>query len=132
MLVAMVSPALAGCPTVDLGETPPDPSTCNADFVYYEQVIWPEYLAPPTASESCVGETACHRIEDGRSALRLETTDPIDHEANFTVVLRFVNCGSPDQSSLLTKPVSAVDPHGGGDLFPQSGPQVDVFLGWFP
>jgi len=130
LLATMVAAALAGCPTVDLGETPPDPGRCNPDFVYYEDVMWPQYLASG-GSTSCVGMTGCHDRTTGRSALRLETADPIDHDANYQVVTRFLNCGSPDQSSLLTKPESGVDPHGGGDLFPSSDPMVDTFLQWF-
>lgn len=131
LLLATTAAALTlpGCPTVDLGETPPDPPTCNADGLYYEQTIWPQYLAPAETATSCVGQAGCHRLEDGRSGLRLHT-DPVDHEANLQIVVRFLNCGSPDLSSLLTKPISGVDSHGGGDLFAPGSAQETTFLSW--
>jgi hypothetical protein len=55
----------------------------------------------------------------------------VDHDSNYNVVSRFLNCGTPEASSLLTKPLSGVDPHGGGDLFaPGSQTEAD-FLNWF-
>ena len=124
---------LAGCPTVDLGDTPEDPPLCNPDRIYFEDVIWPEYLAPADPDRSCVGRTGCHRITDGRSALRLDTEEPIDVSANYQVVRRFLNCGSPASSSLLTKPLGGLDPHAGGDLFADTtDPAVVAFEAWFP
>jgi hypothetical protein len=121
---------VAGCPTVDLGENPPDPGTCRPDPAYYRDILWPEYLAPADTALSCVDAAGCHARDDGRSALRL-VTDPVDHGANYQVVIRFLNCGAPESSSLLTKPQSGVDPHGGGDLFgPGSDPTI-TFMQWF-
>lgn len=73
----------------------------------------------------------CHRLEDGRSALRLQTTAPVDHPRNYDVVTRFLNCGAPEASSLLTKPLSGIDPHGGGDLFAPGSAAETAFLQWF-
>lgn len=131
ILVAGLLVLWAGCPTVDLGDNPPEPGVCRPDIGYYRDVIWPELLAPADPVRSCVAQGGCHQIDSGRSALRL-TTDPVDHNANYAVVSRFLNCGTPSASSLITKPVTEVDPHGGGDMFPMSDPVVtDVFLGWF-
>ena len=126
----------AGCPTVDLGDVPPDPGQCRPDPVYYETVIWPEFLAPVTPEISCVSEAGCHRSEDGRSAFRLlvppaGSAEPVDHNANYGVVTRFLNCGTPEASSLLSKPASGVDPHGGGDLFGPGDPSYQTFIDWF-
>lgn len=122
---------LTGCPTVDLGETPVSPGACRPDPGYFEEQIWPAFLAPADPARTCVGEAGCHRIEDGRSALRL-TTDPLDLGRNYDVVTRFLDCGAPDSSALYTKPVSGVGPHGGGDLFAPGDPAAEIFLGWFP
>lgn len=120
----------AGCPTVDLGDTPVSPGSCRPDPAYYRDVIWPEFIAPGDASRSCVAAAGCHRIEDGRSALRL-ATDPVDEARNYDNFTRFLNCGAPEASAALTKPLSGVDPHGGGDLFaPGSDPET-TFLAWF-
>jgi hypothetical protein len=132
-LLALVTCAVSGtgCPTVDLGETPVSPGACRPDPAYYEDVMWPEFFAPGDEARSCVAAAACHRVEDGRSALRFATTEPVDHDRNYDVVTRFLDCGAPEASSALTKPRGGVDPHGGGDLFgPGSGPE-GTFLGWF-
>jgi hypothetical protein len=124
--------ALAGCPTVDLGDDPPGTNVCRPDMAMFRDVIWPQYLAPPEADRSCVGQSGCHAIETGRSALRLEdpTDDPGAHDRNYATVTRFLNCGTPDQSSLLTKPMSGVDPHGGGDIFDDADPAVTLLTDW--
>jgi hypothetical protein len=133
-LAALAVVGLAGCPTVDLGETPADPGVCRPDALEFRDVIWPEYLAPADTNRSCVGMSGCHDASDGRSALRLETDvagDPTAHDRNYAVVIRFLNCGTPDASSLLTKPLAGLDPHGGGDIFPNiDDPAVMAFEAW--
>ncbi|MCA9676868.1 MAG: hypothetical protein H6709_03015 [Kofleriaceae bacterium] len=127
---------LTGCPTVDLGDTPADPGVCRPDPMYYRDVIWPEFLSPADTTKSCVANSGCHAAGNGRSALRLDTDvtgDPTAHDRNYNVVIRFLNCGTPDASALLTKPLAGVDPHGGDDIFPNtSDPAVTAFEGWFP
>jgi len=132
-LLALVTCALsgAGCPTVDLGETPVSPGACRPDPAYFADVMWPEFFSPADQTVSCVGDSGCHRVEDGRSALRFATSEPIDFDGNYDVVIRFLNCAAPEASAALTKPEGGVDPHGGGDLFqPGSGPEA-TFLQWF-
>ena len=130
-LVAMS--ALAGCPTVDLGDTPPDVGQCLPDATYFQNVIWPQYIAPADQSKSCVGRSGCHDSSNGSSALRLSTATPIDYSSNYQIVTRFLDCGTPSNSELLTKPLAGVDNHGGGDIFVNnSDPAVVAFLAWFP
>lgn len=131
-LIALAACAVleAGCPTVDLGETPASPGSCRPDRAYFEDVLWRDFLAPADEARSCVDEAGCHRIEDGRSALRLET-QPIDHDHNYDVVTRFLDCGAPEASSALTKPESGIDPHGGGELFGPGSEPAETFLAWF-
>jgi len=126
-LLTTVALATAACPGVDLGEEPPPPPTCRPDPLYFEQIIWPEFLAPADPARSCVDEAACHRDSDGRSALRLDVANPA---SNYSIVTRFLNCGSPLDSSLWTKPVSMVGPHGGGDQFDAAELQA-TFETWF-
>lgn len=126
---------VAGCPTVDLGEVPPGIDLCRPDRLEYETVIWPTYLASADTAKSCVATSGCHDSTNGRSALRLEVNvaaDPSAHDRNYSVVTRFLNCGTPDASALLTKPIAGIDSHGGGDIFNDtSDPAVDAFLMWF-
>jgi len=121
---------LLGCPTVDLGDSPVAPGSCRPSRAYFETMIWPEYIAPADTSRSCVDEAGCHRQSDGRSSYRL-ATDPVDMSANYEATTRFLNCGSPTASSLLTKPLTGTDSHGGDDLFNMSSPSYTVFLDWF-
>ena len=130
-LGALVSLALlTGCPTVDLGAPPVSPGACRPAPAYFADVLWPELLASDDVAVSCVGQPACHRIEDGRSALRL-STDPVDLDRNYDIATRFLDCGSPENSALLTKPLSGIDPHGGDDLFAPGSPEEALFLDWF-
>jgi hypothetical protein len=123
---------LAGCPTVDLGDTPPDIGQCRPDRQYYIDVIWPRYLAPAAPARSCVAASGCHEAQTGRSALRLSTAAPVDHDRNYQVVTRFLNCSTPTASELLTKPLAGIEAHQGGDLFPSAAdPAVIDFEGWF-
>ena len=129
--VALAALLCAGCPTVDLGDDPVEPGVCRPDPDYFRTRVWPEFLAPPDMAKTCVGRSGCHGEADGRSALRLDNTDPIDFTRNSQVVTRFLNCGTPEASSLYTKPLTGEDPHGGGDLFGGADPAAAVFLAWF-
>lgn len=122
---------LAACPTVELGETPVSPGACRPDPAYFEDVIWPEFIDTGDPVTSCVVDGGCHQLENGRSAFRVSVGDRVDFSANYQVVTRFLNCGTPDASALLTKPISGVDSHGGGDLFAPGSASEDAFLGWF-
>jgi hypothetical protein len=123
---------LGGCPTVDLGDQPPDPGVCRPDMQYFHDVIWPQYLAPADPAKSCVANTGCHQIATGRSALRLQTM-PVDDIQNYQTAIRFLNCGTPEASRLLTYPLIGGEPHGGGDVFTDpNDPAIQAFLGWFP
>ncbi|MCG8419862.1 MAG: hypothetical protein MJE77_18155 [Proteobacteria bacterium] len=124
-----------GCPTVDLGDFPPEPGQCRPDQVYFRNVIWTEFLAATDPQKSCVAAAGCHRRDDGRSSLRLNF-DPaqpttLNGNENYGVAIRFLNCADPESSSLLTKPLSGLDPHGGGDLFDTGSPEYATFIQWF-
>jgi hypothetical protein len=122
--------ALAGCPTVDLGDTPPDIGQCTPakGMDYFVNDIWPMYLHPSGAKD-CGQSAGCHAMAHG---LALQTTDPIDYVANYRVTQQYLNCGTPTASQLLTKPLAGIDGHGGGDLFADlNDPAVVVFLNWF-
>ena len=55
----------------------------------------------------------------------------VNHDENYTIVSRFLSCGAPESSPMLTKPLSGVDPHGGEDLFMPGSEAEQTFLDWF-
>lgn len=121
---------LAGCPTVDLGDTPAEIAACNPakGIDYFRSDIQPKFFKL-TDPAGCGRNSACH---DQAHGLTLDRSTPIDDTANYRVTQGYLNCGSPTASPLLTKPLAGVEGHGGGDLFPSlSDPAVVTFLQWF-
>ena len=119
----------AGCPTVDLGDTPTDLGLCNptGGLDYFQTQIWPNYVIRNSDATSCA-TLGCH-ISGGNG---LDFPDPVDYPTAYRRTQIYLNCGSPEASQFLTKPLAGVDPHGGGDIFPDlSDPAVQVFLNWF-
>ena len=124
-----------GCPTLDLGEAPIAPGACRPDPGYFEDVLYPQYIAAGGA-ESCIGDSGCHdATNNGRSAFQIApVTDPNlpgAFDDAYAATTTFLNCGSPDISPLLTRPLSGRDSHGGGELFGPGSAQEQVFLDWF-
>lgn len=119
---------LAGCPTVDLGDTPTEVGLCNpaGGVAYFESQIWPSFVTRPTASQSC-STINCH-VAGGNG---LDFPQPVDYPAAYKRAQIYLNCGTPSASLFLTKPLTGIDPHQGGDIFGMSDPAVQIFLGWF-
>lgn len=125
---------LAGCPTVDLGDNPPDPGLCQPDRGYFEDVIWPQFIAPADAASSCVSAAGCHRVNDGRSGFRVNVPaggGAVDFAGNYDSTVFFLNCSDPASSRLFTKPLAGVQEHAGGDIFGAGDAQAQAFLDWF-
>lgn len=122
---------LAGCPTVDLGDTPTDIGLCNppGGIDYFTNVIWPMYVRPTDATKGCTRTGGCHN-EAGGNALNFKTQPP-DFPFNYRQAQVFLNCGTPSASQMLTKPLGGMEPHGGGDLITTSDPAYQAFLDWF-
>jgi hypothetical protein len=122
---------LTGCPTVDLGDTPTDINLCNpaggAD--YFRDEIYPNFIRAADAANGCTRAGGCHN-EAGGNALNYKT-QPQDDAFNFRQTQVFLNCGAPEMSQFLTKPLTELEPHGGGNIYSMSDAQVQVFLGWF-
>lgn len=120
---------LTGCPTVDLGDTPTEVGLCNpaGGVDYFETQIWPTFVTRPNPMQTCARST-CH-IAGGNG---LDFPDPIDYGVAYRRVQLFLNCGTPEASVFLTKPLGGIEPHGGGDIFPNdSDPAVQIFIDWF-
>lgn len=120
---------LAGCPTVDLGDTPTEIGLCNppGGVQYFQDQIWPRFVVRTDPAKSCA-QVSCH-IAGGNG---LDFPMPVDYPTAYRRSQIYLNCGTPAASSFLTKPLAGLDPHSGGDIFPgTSDPAVQVFLDWF-
>lgn len=122
---------LAGCPTVDLGDTPSDITLCNpaGGREYFDTVIWPDYIKPNDPVRGCTRAGGCHN-EAGGNAPNFRTM-PVDLAFNYRQAQGYLNCGQPMASDLLTKPLTGINAHGGGDLIAPNDPSVQLFLDWF-
>ncbi|HEX8115386.1 MAG TPA: hypothetical protein VF516_46990 [Kofleriaceae bacterium] len=120
---------LAGCPTVDLGDTPTDIGLCNpaGGLTYFQDQIWPKYVVRSDPKTQC-NQANCH-IAGGNG---LDLPNPVDYPTAYKRVQIYLNCGMPSASLFLTKPLAGIDAHSGGDIFASlSDPAVQVFLAWF-
>jgi len=120
---------LAGCPTVDLGDTPTEIGLCNpaGGVQYFQDQIWPSFVVRTDPTQSCA-KGGCH-VAGGNG---LDFPMPVDYSAAYKRTQIYLNCGTPESSLMLTKPLAGIDPHGGGDIFPNSSDAaVQIFLAWF-
>lgn len=127
-LACAVITLLAGCPTVELGDTPTEIGLCNpaGGVAYFEQQIWPNIVTRSFGGRTCA-QAGCH-IAGGNG---LDYPAVVDYPSAYRRTQLYLNCGTPAASLFLTKPLAGIDPHGGGDLFPNGDPSVQVFLDWF-
>jgi hypothetical protein len=130
LALALVLP-LAGCPTVDLGDTPEDIGLCNprGGITYFQDVIWPMYVRPSNTTNGCTKANGCHVLGDGN--LLGYKVNPPDFPANYRATLVHLECGTPSMSKFLTKPLAGIEGHGGMDIFQPGSPEVQLFLDWF-
>jgi hypothetical protein len=127
--LAVLTLALAGCPTVDLGDTPSGIGTCSPakGEAYFETVIWPTYIQ--NSKKSCI-TAGCHDQTGDGGALHFKT-DPVDLVGNYHIAQVFLRCAIPMSSPLYTKPCY-IDTHSGGQIFNcPSDPEAQAFLDWF-
>ena len=120
---------LAGCPTVDLGDTPTEIGLCNptGGVQYFQDQIWPKYVVRTDPTRSCA-QVSCH-VAGGNG---LDFQLPVDYPTAYRRTQIYLNCGTPAASPFLTKPLAGMDPHSGGDIFAGTNdPAVQVFLDWF-
>ncbi|HEY5948179.1 MAG TPA: hypothetical protein VIV40_21935 [Kofleriaceae bacterium] len=122
---------LCGCPTVDLGDNPPDIGLCNPlkGFPYFQNEIVPKYLKLSDAANGCGRDGGCHNRAHG---LAFDLTPAnLAGASNYRVAQQYLDCGAWRQSPLLTKPLAGEDGHGGGDLIQDGSAEMAVFKGWF-
>lgn len=127
--LALCTVLLCGCPTVDLGDDPPDVGLCNpaGGITYFQTQIVPNYLKLADKTNGCGRSSTCH---DRAHGLAFDLNNPTS-TTNYRLTQNYLNCGSPLQSQLLTKPLAGQDGHGGGDLIQPGSSEVTVFTMWF-
>lgn len=120
---------LSGCPVVDLGDDPPEVGLCNptGGMPYFQSEIVPNYLKLTDKTNGCGRNSSCH---DNAHGLAFDLANPTS-ATNYRLALNYLNCGSPTQSDLLTKPLKGQNGHGGGDLVDPGSAEEMTFLGWF-
>jgi hypothetical protein len=132
-LLAVCALALGGCPTVSLGEVPPDIGLCNPSGGedYFDTQIWPSYLAitDPLQAHTCIDQ-GCHGHQTFSGGLGFDETDPMSPN-NYRAAQGELNCATPGASKLLIWPLAGIQPHGGGDLFRTTDPEYTTFNNWF-
>jgi hypothetical protein len=128
--VGLAFALLAGCPTVDLGDTPTEIGLCNpaGGLQYFQDQIWPNYVIRTDPATSCAKAGTCH-VAGGNG---LDFPAMVDYPNSYKRSQLYLNCGTPAASLFLTKPLAGIDQHGGGDIFGStSDPAVQIFLDWF-
>jgi hypothetical protein len=129
LLVLLSLAVLAGCPTIDLGDTPTEIGLCNpaGGVQYFQDQIWPNFVIRTNPNQSCA-RGGCH-VAGGNG---LDFPAVVDYPAAYKRAQIYLNCGTPAASLFLTKPLAGIDPHGGDDIFAStSDPAVQIFLDWF-
>jgi hypothetical protein len=124
----LLGAGLAGCPTVDVGDTPVAPPLCRPSLEAFRAPggIWDVAIDPPDPARSCIVAEGCHSQATGRSGLRLiaksrDLFTDVEWSLNLDVVSRYLNCSTPSDSTFITKPEAGTDPHLGGDLWTCGG-----------
>lgn len=125
---------LAGCPTVDLGDTPPDIGACApaGGEAYFDAMIWPNYLSvksPIDKTHTCLDRN-CHGNGSFAGGMGFDTMNPTSAN-NYRIAQGEIECSVPTASRLLTKPLAGIEGHDGGDLFNSTDPEYQTFLNWF-
>jgi hypothetical protein len=120
---------LCGCPTVDLGDDPPDVGLCNpaGGLPYFQNQIVPNYLKLADKTNGCGRNGMCH---DRAHGLAFDLNNPTSTQ-NYRLTQNYLNCGQPRQSQMLTKPLAGEDDHSGGDLITNGSTEYMTFLMWF-
>ncbi len=126
---------VAGCPTVDLGDTPADIGLCNPakGRDYFDTTLYPMFVKRDGGTTSCV-RSGCHDAGGGNALAFIDPpAQDSDKAANYRAAQVYLNCGTPNMSELLTKPLQGIDdPHGGGNIYTSmDDPAVQAFLDWF-
>jgi hypothetical protein len=131
--VAWIVPLVAlaaGCPTVDLGDTPSDIGTCypNKGEPYFETVIWPSYIN--NTKRSCVTGNCHEENSTGGGALHF-TTMPPNLVENYRRAQFELKCQFPEAGFLYAKPCG-IEPHKGTQIFTcPTDQEAQLFLAWF-
>lgn len=94
---------------------------------YFVDQIVPNYLKLSDTANGCGRTAMCHNRAHGAA---FDLANPTSN-ANYVLAKNYLNCGSPNLSPLLIKPLAGIEGHGGGDLIQPGSTEETVFEGWF-
>jgi hypothetical protein len=134
--------AAGSCEIVDPGPHVGVANRCVLTASYYVEHIVPEYID----KYGCAEKAGCHRAADANSIFRLQdtsgtlapaATDPLSAwpqpwQENFRAVSAQINdCDLAELAPLYSEPAGGNTlTHGGGDLFPAGGDELDLIQTW--
>lgn len=140
--VLVVLAAVLGCELVDPGPEVGVAHRCVLSSDFFLERIVPDYLE----RHGCAAEAGCHRAADAGSIFRLQDTSdvlaplpgeplsswPAPWQENFMVTTAQISdCDVAELAPLYSEPAGGNTlEHGGGDLFPAGGEELDLIAEW--
>jgi hypothetical protein len=138
--------ATAGCHTVDLGSPPADVNACRPSQAFFATTIGPSVMFKEYAGGKHCYDSNCHGQASNNS---LKLTLPMVPDAfaadggtaptiplpmtdwlpDYISTAQQMNCTDGTASKLYRLP-TGLQTHGGGMLFPTSGPEASAILNW--
>lgn len=141
-LALLLAASALGCEIVDPGPDPGVANRCVLSPAFFIEKIVPDYID----KYGCAAKAGCHRAKDANSIYRLQDvsmvlmpapTDPLsswpmEWQENFQVTAAQVtDCDTPQLAPLYSEPAGGDTlQHGGGDLFPPNGPELELIAQW--
>jgi hypothetical protein len=137
-----LSLVLSACELVDPGPEVGVADRCVLAPSYFLERVAPDYID----AHGCAAEGGCHRATDANSIFRLQDTSmalppapgdpfsawPEPWRENFRVTTAQVSdCDLAELAPLWSEPAGGNTlEHGGGDLFSEDGPELDLIQTW--
>ena len=127
---------VAGCSTVDLGDSPADINACRPSQRYFVDHIWPELLNMTFEGKTC-GQSDCHGTQARQLVVIAPTSTPTppvplppgsDWETLYISTTRQLRCNNIRGSDLYTRP-TGIAKHDPGKLIDEATLE-DLLLGW--
>jgi hypothetical protein len=143
-LLALALTLVAGCEIIDPGPEVGVAGRCAVDTPFFVERVVPDFLDQHDCASR--GEGGCHDADNGNSIFRLHDTSdvlaplptdslgawPEPWQLNFEATSsQIVDCDNAVLAPLWSEPAGGKTlKHGGGEIFPQTGPELDLIEEW--